>query len=832
MSAPTIRTAWRRARRPGPALALAAAACVLLLLVVVFVARERARERARLPLLSGAVALAGIGEPVEIHRDAAAVPHVFARSSRDAWRALGFVHAQDRLAQLLWLRALARGRAAEWRGDGALASDRFARTVGLGSLADATFAALPAATREVLESYAAGVTAGIARVRDGEAGLPAALAELGVRPESLEDWAPEDSVAVFKLLCWGAGPSIEAPAVLDSLTQRLGGVGARPFEPQGESLRAVTIPFSPPPAVPTPAPLVPGTGGDPTPPPADALVPRLFDGSAWLIAGAHTESGKPLLAADWQVAPTTPALLHQAHIEAPDLRIAGAFVPGLPVVWLGRNAALAWAVLPARAVTTGFFEETIRERAAGTLYHDGFVWRAAGERDEQIRVRASGGTLADVAVRIRSTRHGPLVHELFSGDHAPLSVAWTGAVAGDGLTSLLGLATARDGAAVRGALRTHHEPVVSVVYVDASGAGGMQVAGWLPRRVLPTSMQPVPARLRTYDWSAPIPFDELPSRTLASDERGWLAVADARLVAAERGASDAEWLWRTGARDARLERLLGRLVARGRVGVRDLAKAQVDTFSTSGPALVRALDALLAESRLAPEEAEMLAILRAWDGDLAPTSRGAAVHGVLVEELTASLFRDAMTPALFERYAALPHSRIRGVMRGVVSAAARDGEADGASRAAGWSEPARVRSLARVALSRTWARLASELGPNREHWAWGRLERAAFEPFVTGTSRALAAPRALGGGEGTVVGVAHDEHFQVVRAATYRLVVDLAIDDEMLSSLAPGQLEAEPPSAQSAAIDGWIAGRAGVLRTAPGLGDAVEGRVLTLEPSE
>ena len=54
------------------------------------------------------------------------------------------------------------------------------------------------------------------------------LARVPVAAGDIEPWVAADSVAIFKLLCWGAGASIEAAAVLDRLTQRLGGVGARP----------------------------------------------------------------------------------------------------------------------------------------------------------------------------------------------------------------------------------------------------------------------------------------------------------------------------------------------------------------------------------------------------------------------------------------------------------------------------------------------------------------------------------------------------------------------------------------------------------------------------
>jgi penicillin amidase len=812
--------------RPGTTLLVAIGACVLMLVLGVRWVRERQVERASLPAFEGSLVLPPLEDVVHVRRDNAGVPHIAAHSERDAWLALGFVHAQDRLAQMLWLRQVARGRVAEWLGEPGVLSDRFARSVDFAGHADLTLGSLPEPTRAVLDRYAQGVELRIARIRNGEAGLPAELARLSLELEAIEPWTASDSVAVFKLLCWGAGASIEAASVLDRLTQRLGGVGARPFEPQGEGLQTITVPF------PSPGPAETPTGEPP--PRADAFVPTLFGGTAWVLAGRHTASGLPVLAADWQLAPTAPSLLHQSHVRSPTLEWAGAFVPGVPIAWLGRNAELAWGLLPARAVTTGFFEETLRAREPAPLYHDGRTWRPVAQRVETIRV-LDDGELREEEWLVDSTRHGPLIDPLFHREHAPLSLAWTGARRGDGLSSLIGIPSAESAAALRERLRSHHEPVVAAVFADAGGAGGLQVAGWLPRRVLPTSLQPVPGRLRTYDWGSGIPFDELPHAALVAPEAvrpglaepDWLAVADAGWDDAEiETPADAEWLWRSGRRAARLERLLGQYVARGRVDLRDVIEIQRDAVSADGTSFVRAVVAIVGEPEdLAPEEREMLEILRGWDGDLRPSSRAGAVHAVMLEELSAALFSERMGEALFERYRSLPQARLGNITRGVLQAAASS------PGAAGWADPERVRPLLREALRRTWARLAHELGPNRERWTWGRLQNARFLPFAPLGGEGAELPGPLGGGESAMSMAAHDARFDVVRATTYRMAVDLAVPDEMLATLAPGQLEHAQHPHFADAVGVWRTGQPTVLRTAPGLIDAAQERVLALEPS-
>ena len=112
-----------------------------------------------LPQMNGSVALAGLEAPVEVIRDANAVPHIFAASSADAYFALGFLHAQDRLWQMEFTRRLGAGRLAEVLGETTLKFDRWLRTLGLYHLAEANYDRLSPEVRQAYDAYAAGVNA-------------------------------------------------------------------------------------------------------------------------------------------------------------------------------------------------------------------------------------------------------------------------------------------------------------------------------------------------------------------------------------------------------------------------------------------------------------------------------------------------------------------------------------------------------------------------------------------------------------------------------------------------------------------------------------------------
>src|SRR5947207_8012591 len=154
--------------------------------------------RQSLPDLEGEIGVAGLGEPVEILRDRYGVPHIFARSERDAHFALGFVHAQDRLWQLEVNRRIAGGRVSEVVGAAGLETDRFMRTIGVRRVAEATLRNLDSETREHLDAYAAGVNAFLAT----RAVLPPEFLILRVKPEA---WSAADSVAWAKMMAWDLG---------------------------------------------------------------------------------------------------------------------------------------------------------------------------------------------------------------------------------------------------------------------------------------------------------------------------------------------------------------------------------------------------------------------------------------------------------------------------------------------------------------------------------------------------------------------------------------------------------------------------------------------------
>ena len=776
-------------------------------------------ERESFALVSGTIRISDLTVPVEILRDVRGIPHVIARREAEGWFGLGFVHAQDRLAQMAWLRRRAYGRTAEVVGELALPADRLARILEIRGASEATVATLPASSLEVLESYAAGVNARMTRIRQGRVNAPRMLAgSIG----DLEPWRPVDSLAVVKLLSWCMGGTLETTLILDELIQRLDSVPARPFFPGRASIDFGVAPNLPSHLQQDDSSAARSAGAGPFG--STRALCRgigLPTGGAWVLDGSLSESGAPILVADWHVEPAVPALFYEVHLEADGLDVAGATLPGSPILWAGRNRRFAWASVPASAPVSDLFIESLREDRG--LYQNGSLWVPIEEREEILSWRDARGNLQESTLRLRSTRHGPLIEGLSASgaeieaeaDRDPLrtarALAWTGARVGDGLTSMLALLRLTSSKGLQSALAEHHEPVLAIAYADRGGQGGVQVAGWLPQRPLPTGLVPVQGRLRSFDWRQRVPIDRLPGQTLGEGRKPWVLAVD-QPWPLRGGLDQMEWLWRPGDRAARLESELERRTKEAPLNLRTASDLLRDDVAQRAPRIVASILGLARRAGPLPlEAAEVASLLERWDGGMASESAGAAAYHLLIEHLLENLLRSHFGAELFQRYLDAPHVRPQFAIERLVLRAAK------VRRAGGWTDEVRVSEAARTSLRETWVSLNFRLGPTRERWSWGRLHRVRFSPFGPSGTKMLDRTQSLrASGSGQTLAFARyrpGQSFEVEQAGLYRVAMDLAASDRLLGSLAPGQTEHPGHAHFSDGIARWASSRLSLFAT-------------------
>ncbi len=835
-------------KRRWQALFEAGAAGAALVLLILFL-RDFERIPAAFPQVQGTLVLAEIKAPVEIRRDERGVPHITAESPTDAYVALGFAHAQDRLAQMLWLRATARGQSAHWIGELGLPADREARFLNIGGMADAEAVRLDASTRAVLEAFCRGVNAYLELIRQGEQGVPWVIDDLDI--QSIDDWKPGDSLALVKLYAWGLDGSLESSLVHQHLLQRLGGFGANPFLPEsGSGGSAVVWP-------PRKRQLSQDSGLDEKKAEkvaeehgtasasgfgalrrAAGMWGRSVGSSAWVVGAGYSASGHPLLAADLHFEPTVPAAVMEAHLSSDDLDVGGAMLPGVPVFWTGRNSDVSWAATGTSALVVDLFVEAMHPTDP-TRYRDAEGWFDVIEREEVIQVR--GGE--SVVMTVRETKRGPLLQPWFAQEDEPLSLAWTGRLEGNGVAAMLRTVKASDVEGFRSELAGHHEPPLIFALADRHGGAAMQLAGWLPLRRFPTHHFPVPGRSATFHWQGPVPFAQLPGVTLA-EETGWLIAADNALSSWDAG-TPIEWRARKGIRARRIAERLREETARGLLTRDSLAAVQRDSYSATSLALLEHARRLMPEppaegDPLAPEHEraqKLMAVLEGWDGDMAAESQAAAAYHLWVDAYFRQLFGASLGGELLQRYLALPESDPEDVLLQVLQGAGRGSNES-------WMIETTQRAALRVALSQAWTRLASRdlsheplvevaEGDDEELWRWGELHALRFRPLFGETdeiSSVVSLPAAGDGHSIAAAAFAGAQPFDVHVASIYRVAVDTAEMEIASASLIPGQSEHPGHPHFSDGVKAWSGQEPGVFDLAKSRKKSPGERRLRLRP--
>ena len=242
--------------------------------------------RSSLPRIEGRIAVEGLAGPVTIARDTDGVPLISAASDADAVFGLGFAHAQDRLFQMETMRRYGAGRLAEIFGERAVGVDRQMRVFGLYHLAEAELPLLSPEMRQGLNAYTAGVNAFLA-TRGGA--LPPEFLLLRFTPEP---WHPADSLVWGKLMDLELAGNyrnelLRARLVRTLSADQLGFLYPEYPKDAPTTLAALAEIYRRLPLDPLYAAL----------PPLSVIGP-IYASNNWVVDGAHSESGKPLLAND------------------------------------------------------------------------------------------------------------------------------------------------------------------------------------------------------------------------------------------------------------------------------------------------------------------------------------------------------------------------------------------------------------------------------------------------------------------------------------------------------------------------------------------------------
>jgi penicillin G amidase len=672
-----------------------------------------------LPTTEGQISLAGAQGPVRLERDAHGIPSIHADSLRDAYFGLGVAHAQDRLWQLETHRRIGAGRLAEVFGPGALEADRFLRALGVRRAAAAQWKALPESSRQLLQSYADGINAVL---RDQLRARPPEFIILGIQPEP---WDPVDSLAWAIMMAWDLGGNWQTELLRLRLSLRLPMASINQLLPPypGEAPLVTTDYAELFRSLNLDANAAVTTSWQRLPEIAPESGIEGVGSNNWVLAGKLSTTGKPLLANDPHLKLSAPALWYFARLIVPNLKVAGASLPGVPGIVLGQNEHIAWGFTNTGPDVQDLYIEQIDPQDP-KRYRTPEGWANFESSTETLKVKGQ----PDVVMQVRRTRHGPVISDAGTttdvlGPKAKpgyvLAMRWTALDTDiDPIAPGSLMQSATSVAQFFEATRGWVAPMQSMVVADQAGHIGMIAPGRVPLRKPDNDLKghvPSPGWDARYDWAGWVPADATPREV--DPPRGYIATANQRITDKDYPhylTSD----WALPYRQFRIEDMLR---AKPQHSVDDMALMQADVKSLAVPKL---LPHLLNAQSDHPLTGAALAQLGAFDGQMVAGSAAPLIYWAWQRQLARGIFMDDAGAALWER--------------GLSTRSFQDALEDVMKRNdANWCDnidtmPRETCPAQRdAAFARALTELQQTQGNDPAMWRWGRAHqmRAEHRPF-------------------------------------------------------------------------------------------------------
>jgi penicillin amidase len=747
------------------------------------------------PPLEGRVEAPGLGAAVAIARDARGVAYIDAQDIDDAAFALGYAHAQDRLFQMDLQRRSGAGTLSELFGARTVSFDHFLRTLGFQRLVETDWPVLTSATRAVLEAYAAGVNAFLAG-HDGP--WPPEYALLRVEPAP---WRPTDSLLVLKSLNLLLGTNMHDELNRLRLAGRLDLDQAADLWPAmpGETL----APLPAPPILPAGS-----TGGS----------------NAWAVSGDRTTTGTPLLANDPHLGLGLPGLWYLARLTiakadgTAGTTLAGATVPGLPFLVLGHSGAIAWGFTNAYVDTQDVFVERL-DPADPTAYLTPDGTRSFVERDEILRVRGE----ADQILRIRETRHGPVISDVYwdAMDLVPpghvLALRWTALDPADPTAdAALAVMSARSVGGFVAAARTYRGPMQNMIVADRQGHIGLTIPGDVPVRPAGVDgSMPAPGWAGTHDWLGTTSVGRLPDDL--DPASGMIVTANARVVPADFPLL----LARDWPAPYRARRIADVLRATPRLDAAAMSALQADVHSLAVAELLPGLRAVVPATERGQAA---LAMLDGWDGTMAAGAPQPLIAAAWMVELWRRLVADELG-ALYDEFSAPDPVLLGAILHGERARWCDD---------IGTNTAEACPAMAAAALDDAVAALAARYGDDPAAWRWGDAHRARHAHPILGRIPLLGELFTVDqpiGGDRTTIDVSSlgwgEDPFVSAFGAGFRAVYDLADLDASRFVIAVGQSGNPFSRHYTDLADAWLAHDLFTIPAAP----AAPTRTLELVPA-
>ena len=601
----------------------------------------------------GTIRLAGLKEPVTVRRDAFGIPYIEAKNMADLAFSIGYVHASDRLTQMVGLKLASQGRLAEMVGPSALNLDIYMCTLNLRRSANNLLKNLNAENLALMEQYCRGVNAYLDMHKNK---LPPGLSLSGYSPER---WKPIDSIMIFAILNLSLSFNLYEEVASLNIAQAIGAektawlLPIYPDEPipfdEAAKLKGVDLKKAAS-AVSQLADLQPllrsvGLSG-------------IAASNNWGIARNRTKGGASILCNDTHLLLSMPSFWNMMHVKCGEYDAAGINIAGIPAVIAGYNGHIAWGMTMVMADNQDIFLEQLKTIHGKLHYLYKEHWLPTTEHRETIKIKGRD----PVTITVHETRHGTLLNSALEKEPTqllqPVSVdlpygialSWASTTEDDdSMNAYLSLNFAKSVDEAIPIMKRIRAIALNMVFADKDNIA-WQVTGNYPVRAKGRGLMPSPGWTGEYDWTGLLDPSLLPNAK--NPPEGYIGTANNRTVAKDYPyVLSSSWYW-----PERAERIAQMATATDKHTTETCMAMQLDTYSRFVPKIK---DVLLKGSLAQEIKREIngwadeerrrkahlaLEMLQGFDGDMQAGSNGAALVSALLHCATKNIFLDELGP--------------------------------------------------------------------------------------------------------------------------------------------------------------------------------------------
>ncbi|WP_334056867.1 penicillin acylase family protein [Polaribacter sp. P097] len=426
---------------------------IILLLIVLIVVGAWLYSRTYYPDYSGELELENLSDEVTVYFDEVGVPHIEAQNQQDAYTALGYVHAQDRLWQMELIRRIAAGRLSEIFGKDLLKTDVFFAGLGIEEAAEKSIAALDKNSEpyRLTQAYLNGINQFI-----NEGKTPLEFSLVGVEKEN---YTIKDVYNVFGYMAFSFAVAHKTDPLLTEIKEKLG--DAYFNEIMTTDLNELTINKYE-------TKEIKGELSAAVSKLMDKLPVSTFIGSnSWVIAPEKTKNGKVLFANDPHIGFSQPSVWYENHIKTPDFEIYGFNIALMPFPLLGHNREYAYGLTMLANDDLNFYiEENKVDDENQYKTSDGY--KSYALRSKTIKIKDE----ADTTFSVKVSKHGPIMNGIIShmNDDRPIAMHWLYTqLDNEQLDVSFEMSHANSLNSFRNAVSKIHAPGLNVMYGDAKG---------------------------------------------------------------------------------------------------------------------------------------------------------------------------------------------------------------------------------------------------------------------------------------------------------------------------------------------------------------------------